>query len=68
MVRKILVLVVLMFFSAVPNIYSMRKEAKIGCEIGNIAPEFSLKDIYGREVSSKSCSGKVVYMVFWSLG
>ncbi|PYU14676.1 MAG: hypothetical protein DMG37_06810 [Acidobacteria bacterium] len=44
-----------------------KKEAVIAAgEIGSRLPEFSLKDLQGREISSADLRGKVVLIDFWA--
>ncbi|OGS22025.1 MAG: hypothetical protein A3J83_05245 [Elusimicrobia bacterium RIFOXYA2_FULL_40_6] len=43
-----------------------QKKLIIGSEIGNLAPDFALVDIDGKQISLKSLKGKVVYIIFWS--
>jgi len=40
----------------------------VGCAIGNRAPDFTLKDIHGRDVRLSDSLGKVVVMNFWYAG
>lgn len=43
------------------------KEAKIGAgEIGSLLPEFSARDLEGREISSADLRGKVLLIDFWA--
>lgn len=37
----------------------------VGCGIGSLAPDFTLKDIHGREVSLSDFKGKAVVLNFW---
>jgi cytochrome oxidase Cu insertion factor (SCO1/SenC/PrrC family) len=37
-------------------------------EIGSQLPEFSMKDLQGREISSQDLRGKVVLVDFWATG
>lgn len=38
---------------------------KTGCDIGNRAPDFTLKDVDGKDVTLSSFRGKVVVINFW---
>ncbi|MFH0806882.1 MAG: peroxiredoxin family protein [Elusimicrobiota bacterium] len=43
-----------------------QRKLVVGSNVGNLAPDFSLKDIDGKQVSLKKLKGKVVYIIFWS--
>ena len=42
------------------------KAADIGTEVGNQAPDFTLKNIYGEKVNLKELQGKKVFLNFWA--
>ena len=43
-----------------------KEEVIAACEIGSRLPDFSVKDLQGREISSADLSGKVVLIDFWA--
>jgi peroxiredoxin len=50
---------------AVSEIDTFVTPRPVGCGIGNHAPDFTLKDIHGREVSLNDFKGKAVVLNFW---
>jgi thiol-disulfide isomerase/thioredoxin len=44
----------------------LKPAAVAACEIGSSLPEFSVKDLQGRKISSADLRGKVVLIDFWA--
>ncbi len=53
-------------YASAPKTSAGGKEATIGLEIGNIAPEINEKTLSGKELRLSSLSGKVVLIDFWA--
>ncbi|MBE3579715.1 MAG: TlpA family protein disulfide reductase [Caldanaerobacter subterraneus] len=49
-----------------PKSNSSNEERKVGNEIGDIAPDFTLKDLNGNTVTLSSLRGKKVILNFWA--
>jgi len=52
---------------ATSDIHTFKTLLKIGCDVGNIAPDFTLRNLRGIEVTLSSYRGRVVVVYFWYL-
>jgi thiol-disulfide isomerase/thioredoxin len=53
-------------YATAPKTNNVAKDATIGLEIGNIAPEINEKSLSGKEIRLSSLQGKVVLIDFWA--
>lgn len=69
MLKKSIVLLILflpfMFNHGTVNAQA-GKESKTGIEIGNLAPNITMKDMNGRDLSLYALRGDVVFVSFWA--
>jgi cytochrome oxidase Cu insertion factor (SCO1/SenC/PrrC family) len=67
--KRIIAALLLSLFCAAAVVTAPAAEPPFGSTVGNRAADFSVKDIQGKPFTlSKDGAGKVVYLVFWSLG
>ena len=52
--------------SATDNLFRTTLPIPVGANVGNRAPDFTLQDIYGKEVSLSNFKGKIVIINFWA--
>ncbi|MEI2464922.1 TlpA disulfide reductase family protein [Niallia taxi] len=53
-------------FLDIPQTAANKLEANIGVNVGNIAPDFTLKNLQGKDVRLSSLRGKKVIINFWA--
>lgn len=62
----VILVVLLTTFGLKPSSTSESIAQKVGYEIGNLAPDFTLKTLDGKTVSLSDYRGKPVYINFWT--
>lgn len=64
--KKILSISITLFFLLTNNLFAQKKANLEGIEIGNIAPEIELPNIYGDNFKLSELKGKIVLINFWA--
>jgi cytochrome oxidase Cu insertion factor (SCO1/SenC/PrrC family) len=54
--------------TAITSTIATTSTEETGVEIGDKAPDFSIKDLEGNIVSSSDLTGKPVMLTFWGIG
>lgn len=66
MKRRTYIIIALLALALLATVHFIQQESASGPQIGSLAPEFTLPDDHGQNISLRSLRGKAVLLNFWA--